>query len=67
MRVHATTVAEEKQYILHTLAEFVALVSNMQCACAILSSAACPAIDFNSYLTENTVCFYRENQSMNEA
>jgi hypothetical protein len=48
----ATTVALEKQQVLHILS----VVSSMQCTCAILSSAACPVLNiFPNYFIKGTI------------
>jgi hypothetical protein len=41
----ATTVTVERQYVLHILSVYLwPMVSSLQCACAILSSVAYPAL-----------------------
>jgi hypothetical protein len=50
--VRVTTVAVEKQCALHILSvRLQPEVSSMQCACAILSSVACPAVQYFSTLS----------------
>jgi len=47
-RVRATIVAVEKRWLLHSLSVCICSlkISSMQCACAMLSSVACPALHF---------------------
>ena len=69
--VRATIVAGEKQYLLHILSVCLQIeVAGMQCACAILSSVACPALNFffphylikgpifEKRVTEYKLCFF---------
>jgi len=45
-RASASIVAGEEEKVLHIISLcLLPLVSGMQCACAILSSVACPAIN----------------------
>jgi len=56
MRVRLTTVAVEKQKVLHILG-----VSSMQCAGAVLSSVACPALPyFSTIISKNGTSFGTE-------
>jgi hypothetical protein len=43
--VRVTIVAVERQWVLHNVC-LQPYISNMNCACAILSSAACPAVQY---------------------
>ena len=55
-RVHATVVVVGEQYTLHILSVCLQpLVPSVKCACAILSSMACPALQY--YLC--TLCLKR--------
>ena len=62
--VRATTVAVEKAELLHS--ECVcSLVSSRQCACAILSNVACPAVQYYPTLSHKRHDFWREKKLLN--
>jgi len=58
MRFRTTIVAVENQYVLHIVIVCLwPLVSIKQCACAILSSVACPVLNCFSTLSQKTARF----------